>query len=143
MSTEPKKCRLRNGSGGYRPDPPSADSAPALDARIEAQPGGLRLTHVITGGAAQRAGLMPGDLLLALDGERLTAANLGDLLKRLAGDPAEVHYFRRDRIAVTKLLPREAAADTCDLWLLSAETLSDEVLARRNSWFRSNRTLMA
>ena len=126
--------------GGYRADakPGQHSLPPSLGARFEAQPTSLQLSHVIAGGAAQLAGLAPGDLLVALDGERLTAANLDGLLQRLDGEPADVHYFRRDRLAVTRLATQAAPADTCDLWLLAADELDSTVLARRAAWLRSN-----
>ncbi|MGB5466977.1 MAG: peptidase M61, partial [Sedimenticolaceae bacterium] len=96
------------------------------------------LSHVIAGRAAQLAGLAPGDLLIAMDGEHLTAANLDGLLQRMNGEPADVHYFRRGRLAVTRLPMLAAPADTCDLWLLPADTLDSKVLARRAAWLRSS-----
>jgi predicted metalloprotease with PDZ domain len=126
--------------GGYRTvvKPDQNPVPPALGVRFEEQPAGLRLLQVIAGGPAQFAGLAPGDLLVALDGERLTAANLGGLLQRMNGEPADMHYFRRDRLAVTRLPTPAAPADTCDLWLLPAEELDSTVLARRAAWLRSN-----
>jgi predicted metalloprotease with PDZ domain len=120
--------------GGYRVEPAQGEAAPALGARFEAQPTGLRLTHVITGGAAHSAGLAPGDLLLAVDGERLTAANLADLLRRAGAAPAEVHFFRRDLLHLAVLAECRAALDTCDLWLLPDDAVDDAVRARRAAW---------
>ena len=125
--------------GGYRIDPPKSDTQPALGARFEQRPEGLHLTHVIAGGAAHLAGFSPGDRLLAVDGERVTASNISGLLLRMRGQSAEVHYFRRDRLAVTMLPCLQAAEDTCDLWLLPEDSLSHEVLARRMAWLQSNR----
>lgn len=129
--------------GGYRTDPPSNDLPPALGARLETQAAGLRLTQVTAGGTAHAAGLAAGDLLVAIDGERVTAANLGELLRRMAGEPAPVHYFRRDRLASCMLPIAAPPADTCDLWLLPKDGLSSEVSARRAAWLSSNRVLTA
>jgi len=57
----------------------------------------------------------------------------------MRGEAAEVHYFRRDRLAVTMLPNHPVADDTCDLWLMPDETLSPQVLARRAAWLQSNR----
>ncbi len=127
-------------TGGYRADPPAEQPGPGLGARFEQQPAGLRLTHVIAGTAAQEAGLAPGDLLVAIDGERATASNIAELLRRMHGDASEVHFFRRDRLMSAMLPNRPAAADTCDLWLRPEETLAPGVLARRAAWLQSNRT---
>ncbi len=129
--------------GGHKLEAPSEEPPPALSARFEAQPAGLRLTHVIAGGAAHAAGLAAGDLLVAVDGERVTAANLGDLLRRVAGASAPIHFFRRDRLMTGHLPSCPAPADTCDVWLLPDGDLPAEVVARRAAWLRSNRVLLA
>jgi predicted metalloprotease with PDZ domain len=54
---------------------------------------------VYEGGAAHRAGLSGGDLLVAIDGLRVTAANLEGLLARYrVGDVVTLHAFRRDEL---------------------------------------------
>ncbi len=126
-------------NGGYRLDAPINGAAPALGARFDAQPDGLRLTTVMEGAAAQRAGLSPGDVLLALDGEKLTAANLAGLLQRAGGAPLELHYFRRGQLANTSLPCVDAAADTCDLWIPADTAIAPEVVNRREAWLASNR----
>lgn len=125
--------------GGYQPDEPTGVATPSLGARFEMHPGGLRLTHVIAGGASQAAGLAPGDLLAALDGERVTDSNIAGLLSRMDGGAAEVHYFRRDRLYLTMLPIRPAAPDTCDLWLMPEDALDPVVLNRRAVWLSSSR----
>ena len=126
--------------GGYQPEESTGVVAPSLGARFEMQSGGLRLTQVIAGGASQAAGLAPGDLLAALDGERVTDSNIAGLLKRMDGGAAKVHYFRRDRLYVTMLPIRGAVLDTCDLWLMSEDVLDPVVVNRRAAWLRSSRT---
>jgi predicted metalloprotease with PDZ domain len=125
--------------GGYAEQAPENRGSPGLGARHESRPDGLRLTQVIAGGAAQAAGLSPGDCLVAIDGERVTAANIDQLVQRMPAGGAELHYFRRDRLAVAMLSNRPAADDTCDLWLLPDAGLSGDVLARRTAWLRSSR----
>jgi predicted metalloprotease with PDZ domain len=125
-------------TGGYRKGPPEEVPGPALGARFAQQADGLRLTQVLSGGAAQEAGLAPGDLLVAVAGERVTATNIGGLLRRMRGEAIALHYFRRDRLARTLLPLLPAPADTCDLWLLPQDELEADVLVRRESWLRSN-----
>ena len=125
-------------TGGYRKDPPEQQPGPELGARFTQEPEGLRLGQVLSGGAAQRAGLAPGDLLVAVAGERVSGANIAGLLRRSTGEATELHYFRRDRLALALLPSLPPAADTCDLWLLSADDLAADVLARRGSWLSSN-----
>jgi predicted metalloprotease with PDZ domain len=51
------------------------------------------------GGAAHAAGLSAGDLLVAIDGLRVTPGNLDTLLSRYkVGAAVEVHAFRRDEL---------------------------------------------
>ncbi|HCN89789.1 MAG TPA: peptidase M61 [Oxalobacteraceae bacterium] len=58
-----------------------------------------KLANVYEGGAAHCAGLSAGDLLVALDGLRVSAVNLDALLARYrVGDTATLHAFRRDEL---------------------------------------------
>ena len=71
----------------------------------------LQLSHVYHGEAAHAAGLMTGDLLLALDGIKISSVNYNGLLQRYApGTLAKLHFFRKDRLLC------------CDIRLDSAKT---------------------
>ncbi|APA86501.1 PDZ domain-containing protein [Paraburkholderia sprentiae WSM5005] len=62
------------------------------------------LATVHEGSAAQKAGLSAGDVLLALDGLRVTGGNIDALLSRYQpGAKVEVHAFRRDELRVTQV----------------------------------------
>jgi predicted metalloprotease with PDZ domain len=62
------------------------------------------LAAVHEGSAAQKAGLSAGDVLIALDGLRLTGANLDGLLARYQpGAKVEIHAFRRDELRTVQL----------------------------------------
>ncbi|QBE63154.1 M61 family metallopeptidase [Pseudoduganella lutea] len=74
---------------------------PSLDANIGRDGADAKLSAVHEGGAAHRAGLSAGDLLVAIDGLRVTGnpSNLEALLSRYAvGDTVQVHAFRRDEL---------------------------------------------
>lgn len=111
---------------------------PTFGARYEALAVGVKVTHVFEGGAAQQAGIAAGDVVIALDGERVSAVNLPELLSRTTQQQVTIHYFRRDRLVSSELPVLEAAADTCDLSLLTAETVDASVLGRRAAWLRSS-----
>jgi predicted metalloprotease with PDZ domain len=126
--------------GGYREEPVRSPMRPAFGGRFRVDAAGVCLTHVIAGSPAQTAGLQPGDVLLAIDGERVSGENLSDMLARVGGDSATVHFFRRNRIATTQLPILPAPADTCELWLLPDDTLEDALLERRTAWLSSSRS---
>jgi predicted metalloprotease with PDZ domain len=76
---------------------------PSLGARVR---GGAdcTLAAVHDGSAAQKAGLSAGDVLIALDGLRVTGSNLDGLLARYQpGAKVEVHAFRRDELRVAQV----------------------------------------
>jgi predicted metalloprotease with PDZ domain len=111
----------------------------ALGARTAEDAAGVRLTHVLDGGAAQAAGLCAGDVLVAIGGLRTNVRNLD---KRLApyrpGARTSVHGFRRDELFERTLVLQAAPIDTCSL----AATGTDATARRRReSWLSgSNRS---
>jgi len=103
----------------------------ALGVRTGGEGSLVKLTHVLDGGAAQEAGLSAGDLLLAIDGIRVTSGNLDGLLAAApAGAKLKIHAFRRDELMVFDLRLQAAAADT---WGLRAAGES----ATRRAWLAS------
>jgi predicted metalloprotease with PDZ domain len=74
-------------------------SKPSLDANLGRDGNDCKLSSVHEGGAAHLGGLSAGDLLVAVDGLRVTATNLETLLSRYAvGALVEVYAFRRDEL---------------------------------------------
>ncbi|ELX12415.1 peptidase M61 [Janthinobacterium sp. HH01] len=72
---------------------------PSLDANLGKDGNDCKLSGVHENGAAHQAGLSAGDILMAVDGLRVTAANLEALLSRYGvGSEIEVHAFRRDEL---------------------------------------------
>ncbi|OON59656.1 peptidase M61 [Massilia sp. KIM] len=74
---------------------------PSLDAGIGRDPLGAKLTQVHEGGAAHQAGLSAHDVLIAIDGLRVSGnpSNVDTLLGRYrVGDQVTVHAFRRDEL---------------------------------------------
>lgn len=77
------------------------NAKPAFDVGIGRDGGDCKLTQVHEGGAAHRAGLSAGDILVAVEGLRVSGnpANLDALLSRYkVGDTVGVHAFRRDEL---------------------------------------------
>jgi predicted metalloprotease with PDZ domain len=74
---------------------------PSLDVNLGRDGNDCKLSSVHENGAAHGAGLSAGDLLVAIDGLRVTASNLETLLSRYGvGSEIEVHAFRRDELMV-------------------------------------------
>ncbi|KQQ32916.1 peptidase M61 [Duganella sp. Leaf126] len=74
-------------------------SKPSLDANLGRDGNDCKLSVVHENGAAHLAGLSAGDLLVAVDGLRVTATNLEALLARYTvGSTVHVHAFRRDEL---------------------------------------------
>lgn len=65
-----------------------------LGIRIRDQLGWLQITHVLTGGAAQTAGLSVGDLIVSWNQERVTPATWDSLLTRTSAKSITVMAFR-------------------------------------------------
>lgn len=111
---------------------PSGEYSPHLGAAFRDDGGFPRLRQVYEGRAAQRAGLAPGDFIIAVDGIHLPTATLGEWLKRLpTGAPLSVHVLRGDRLQDAILSLDEAPPDDCRLTWYDA---SGDTAARRSAW---------
>jgi predicted metalloprotease with PDZ domain len=87
------------------------NSPPALGVRTKPEGNDCKLASIYEGGVAHQAGLSAGDVLVALDGIRVTGSNLDKLLKRYrSGDAIAIHAFRRDELmAFTALIKSDVA----------------------------------
>lgn len=112
---------------------PGGDFSPNLGAAFRDDNGFPRLQQVHEGRAAQRAGLAPGDLLLAVDGVHRPTTSLATWLKRLpAGEPLPVQVLRGDRLYSFTLVLDEAPAEDCHLRWSSVPVPGAQ--ARRRDW---------
>ena len=111
-----------------------ATAKPSLGARVR---GGAECTlaAVHEGSAAQKAGLSAGDVLVAIDGLRVTGANLDALLARyLPGAKVEVHAFRRDELRVAQL---KLDAPEVARYVLSAADSRAAATRARECWLKA------
>lgn len=93
----------------------------SLGVRTVTEAAGIRLTHVLDGGAAQKAGLSGGDMIVAIDG--LKAVDVEKQLMRFAvGDTVRIHAFRRDELMTVDVILIEEEANTCRLCLRPVES---------------------
>lgn len=118
---------------GGTPRPANGGEVLTLGAAYRERDHGLELTSVLDGGAAQRAGLNPGDVLIAVDRLKVNERNLKRRLARFeSGERITATVFRGDELLEVGLVLRAAPADTC--WVAFAEGAAPEALARRRAW---------
>ena len=119
------------------------NTKPGLDIRVKRSGSDCLVTHVYEGGTAHRAGISAGDVLLAIDGLRVSAENpVANLEKQLArysiGETVSIHVFRRDELMKfdTVLVGEHAPKYTLTL---SREETASMKEARRH-WLQSRKT---
>jgi predicted metalloprotease with PDZ domain len=133
METRPAESASDRGG-----KPASKAVAALLDrvsfgARTAGEGSDLRLTHVLEGGTAQLAGLTAGDVVVAIDGIRVTPKTWDIRIGRLRpGDRARFTIFRRDELHEFDLSFAAAPADTCVLRF--AERAAGKALRLRRGW---------
>ena len=86
-------------------------ATPSMAVRTQRDGSHCKLGAVHEGGAAHKAGLSAGDVLVAIDGLRVSSGNLEGLLQRYrVGDTISVHAFRRDELMQFQLTLESDAA---------------------------------
>jgi predicted metalloprotease with PDZ domain len=94
---------------------------------------GLELTSVLDGGAAERAGLNPGDVLIAIDRLRVTSRNLARRLGRFeSGERVTASVFRGDELLEVGIVLKAAPLDTC--YLVVRDQADPKAAERRRAW---------
>lgn len=130
-----RPAKNQEDQGGHCDQPAEIIARRDIGVRYKQQGDMLVLTHVLDAGAAQQAGLSPGDKLIAINGLQVNTGNLELLLVRSEqGADISVHAFRRDELMTFQLPPKIAPSDTCDLWLLPDDECSERQLLRRRDW---------
>lgn len=103
-----------------------------LGAKVVVQDSGAKLTEVTLGGAAWRAGLAAGDVVIAVNGLRVVGR---ELIERIndAGPHQHLalHAFRRDELMTFTLTPEPPAETTA--WL-EVDPDDTEGATRRRAW---------
>ena len=87
--------------------------------------GWLKVTHILDGGAAQAAGLAPGDLLASINGQRVTSARWDKLLSSLAENESATVLFYRDDLEHERSLHLQSMHAPLQFELLPANTSSN------------------
>ena len=112
------------------------DRSPGLGVRLAASAGELRIGTALTDGAAHRAGLSAGDVLVAIDGLRISSeASLKALLaRRKPGDRMRIHAFRRDELMEFELRLQATAATEATLSIQETAGKADAASRLRAGW---------
>ncbi len=106
--------------------------------KLQGSAGDCRVAQVFDGGPAQRAGLSPGDILVALDDLRLTPARIDTLLTRYQpGDAVRVLAFRREELQRFDLRLAQRPAPRFELHIDPGASAA--VRRRRALWCGSRR----
>jgi predicted metalloprotease with PDZ domain len=127
--------RRAAGPGDVGGTPPASEKpvSPSLGASYRGRDGGLELATVLDDGPAQRAGLNPGDVVVAIDGLKVDERTLASRLDRIEiGERSELHAFRGDELLRVEIQWSEPPPDTGYLEL-DAEADAD-ARARREAW---------
>jgi predicted metalloprotease with PDZ domain len=105
---------------------------PALGARTVRDGTDCKVANVYEGGAAHQAGVSAGDVLVAIDGLRVSGTNLDGVLSRYrVDDTVALHVFRRDELL---LLSLTFNGDDAPNVVLGAETKPVAALRLREGW---------
>ena len=129
LELRPDKRFGRAASGAGKTAPPPLE----LGIRFRPHGAGLDVAVVMAGGPAERAGVSPGDILIAIDGLMLSEKNLPARLARCkAGQTVRISGFRDEELLEFPVTLAEAARETCVLGL--ADKPDAGALTRRIGW---------
>jgi predicted metalloprotease with PDZ domain len=121
------------GDKGGKPAKDAGPAGPWLGANVDASDGKLAFTVVHNGGPAEKAGVAPGDVAVALDGFALTLSNCDRRLRSYRdGDILELVLFRGDELITTNVELAARPENTC--YLALAPDTDGEARSRRNAW---------
>ncbi len=131
------EMHLRAATGqrdkGGKPAKGDEPAGPWLGANLEARDGKLAFTVIHNGGPAERAGVAPGDVAVALDGFALTLSNCDRRLRSYRdGDTLELVLFRGDALITTVVELAARPENTC--YLALASDADGEARLRRDAW---------
>jgi predicted metalloprotease with PDZ domain len=120
----------------------TAEPGPVMGVRWSAAGQDLRIATALSDGAAHRAGLSAGDVVVAVDGLRITSeAGLKAILtRRRAGQRVQVHAFRRDELMSFELALQAAPQTEAKLVVgTSAKAKSALAVRLREGWWGDQR----
>ncbi len=105
--------------------------SPWLGATLEDRNGQATFTVVHNHGPAERAGVAPGDVAVALDGLALTLSNCDRRMRTYRdGDDLELVLFRGDELMTTRVELANRPETTCYLKM----AVDEDTVALRDAW---------
>ncbi|GGI55357.1 M61 family metallopeptidase [Oxalicibacterium solurbis] len=105
---------------------------PILGVRTVRDNGDCKVAAVYENGVAHLAGVSAGDVLVAIDGLRVTSMNLENVLSRYrVGDAIALHVFRRDELLSLALM---LGSDDTPAVTLKAEERPAAAMRLRTAW---------
>jgi predicted metalloprotease with PDZ domain len=126
--------KLEDTGKVYTSEPEMNQAVPVLGGRTADHQSGVKLLSMTSGGAAQQSGLIAGDVIIAVDGLKVTHKNIEQRTARLPpGEATTIHAFRRDELMEFSFMPQLAEPDTCDLWVIH-EPMSSTRQQKRLKW---------
>ena len=125
-----RDARFGSAASGTR----AAGSPPLeLGIRFRQHGAGLEVVAVMTDSPAERAGVSPGDILIAIDELMLSEKNLQARLARFeAGQTVRISGFRDEELLEFPVSVAEAVLDTCALSLIDKP--GPDAHGRRQAW---------
>ncbi|MDE1837800.1 MAG: M61 family metallopeptidase [Euryarchaeota archaeon] len=118
LTLEPKDDEATEGE-----DPPELPGYLGVEFKREGDR--PRVTVALDGGPGRRAGLTPGDELLAFDGYRVTYDSVGDMLKKFPpGEKVSITLFRR---GILRTLEATLGKAPPSKWTIKADPSASEV----------------
>ncbi len=105
----------------------------SLAVRYKADSAGVKITHVMTGGAAMDAGIAAEDVLIAINGIRVDKESFEKRLQDYSVDQVlSVHAFRRDELQEFSVTLKLAEEDT--VYLQRDEHSDERTAHQRRAW---------
>ncbi|HMU88151.1 MAG TPA: PDZ domain-containing protein [Agitococcus sp.] len=112
----------------YKYDNGKQQATACLGVRGQMAEGGYQLQNVWHGSAADVAGLSAGDVIVAVDGLKVSTLFEKNIASYAIGDTVTMHFFRRDELMQLPVTLLASQAEQCQL------TINSENKARIEEW---------